>query len=134
ILVWVVERRSAGLQRRVLGFVDDEVRDLQAAGDRGRALQSMASTLRATLSFERVVEAAMDVCGLALEESGISSRSLLGVVYLYDQAVLRPVASRSLVAHDMQRHISGDRGIIGEALRHAEPAVTDSPASDPEIR
>lgn len=133
ILVWVVERRGVGLQRRVLSYVEDEVRDLQAASDRGRALQAMASTLRATLSFERVVEAAMDVCGLALEESGISSRSLIGVVYLYDQAVLRPVASRSLVAHDMQRHISGDRGIIGDALRHAEPAVTDDPASDPEI-
>ena len=41
--------------------MQQELQELRMANNRARSLQRMASTLRATLSFERVVEAALDV-------------------------------------------------------------------------
>ena len=71
-----------GLRSRVTSMAEElmqeELHELRSSNNRARSLQAMASTLRATLSFERVVEAALDVCGLAVEEMGIPTRSLVG--------------------------------------------------------
>lgn len=132
--VFMADRFGSRLSKRAKGLMKDELGELRAANHRAQALQAMASTLRATLSFERVVEAALDVCGLALEEEGIATRSLVGAVYLYKDDVLQPVASRNFATYDYQQHIMGESGIIGEALQQAEPVLTNDPQSDPEIK
>lgn len=133
-VLFLADRFGNRLSRRTGTVIKHEMGELKAANHRAQALQAMASTLRATLSFERVVEAALDVCGLALEEEGIHSRSLVGAVYLYKEDVLQPVASRNFAAYDFQQHISGEAGIIAEALKQADPVMTDDPQSDPEIK
>lgn len=127
-----------GLRSRIttttLAIMEEELHDLRATNNRARALQAMASTLRATLSFERVVEAALDVCSLALEEMGASSYSLVGAVFLYESDHLTPVATRSFIPQDLDQHIDGQKGIIGDALSQAEPVTTTEPEQDPELR
>jgi hypothetical protein len=93
----------------------------------------MASTLSATLSFERVVEQSLDACSLALDEMGIPRESLVGAVFLYEDGVLRPIARRRFLGDDSRRVIAGKRGVVGAALSQAEPAVTNNPADDPEL-
>lgn len=110
-----------------------ELRYLRASNNRAKSLQTMASVLRATLSFERVVEEALDVCSLAIEEMGIPSHSLVGAVFLFDGDELQPVATRRFTSIDEDRRIPGKRGIVGTALAQAEPEVTDSPRQDPEL-
>ncbi len=134
LVIVATELRTRRMEEAMASLVERETRDLQAAADRSRALQAMASTLRATLSFERVVEAALDVCGLALEEAGIPARTMAGVVFLYDKDQLSPVATRSFLPVDHQQHIFGTAGVLGEALKQAVPAITDDPAGDPELR
>ncbi|HZD09963.1 MAG TPA: GAF domain-containing protein, partial [Candidatus Binatia bacterium] len=128
----------SGLRSRVIAaashYAEDELRELRASNNRARSLQAMASTLRATLSFERVVEAALDVCSLALEEMGVPSRSLVGAVFLYESDQLVPVATRSFIPHDRDQRIEGKEGIIAEALTQAEPATTTEPERDPELQ
>src|SRR5690606_22311541 len=101
---------------------------------RALALQGMASTLRATLSFERVVEAALDVCSLALKESGIPANTLVGAVLLYENEALVPVTTRGFMPHDKEQRIDGESGLIGGALKAAEPATTHNPQADPELQ
>ncbi|MFW6097976.1 MAG: GAF domain-containing sensor histidine kinase [Chloroflexota bacterium] len=128
----------SGLRGRVIGqteaLMEEELHELRAANRRARSLQAMASTLRATLSFERVVEAALDVCSLTLEETGVSANSLVGAVFLYEADRLVPVATRSFLPHDHDQLIDGQKGIIAEALGEAEPTVTDAPQEDPELK
>lgn len=128
----------SGLRRRVTsearGLMREELHELRAANRRARSLQAMASTLRATLSFERVVEAALDVCSLTLEEMGVSPNSLVGAVFLYESDKLIPVATRSFLLHDHDQRIDGQKGVIAEALNRAEPTVTTSPQEDPELK
>lgn len=114
--------------------MQQELHDLRIASNRARSLQRMASTLRATLSFERVVEAALDVCSLALQEMGVSSHALAGAVLLYESEHLIPVATRSFIPHDLDQRIAGKQGIIAEALGQAEPVMTTEPERDPELR
>ncbi len=113
---------------------DQELRQLRNANKRAKSLRAMASTLRATLSFERVVEEALDVCSLSLEEMGIPPQSLFGAVFLFKGDELVPVANRRFTPVDQNRRIPGRRGIVGKALTQAEPTFTNNPRHDPELR
>ncbi len=109
------------------------LRELDAANSRAESLQAMASTLSATLSFERVVEQSLGVCSLALEDMGVPRESLVGAVFLFDGKALIPLARRRFLATDEDKNLAGQSGIVAEALREAEPAVTDDPTKDPEL-
>jgi signal transduction histidine kinase len=110
-----------------------ELTQLRAANHRAKSLRAMASKMRATLSFEVVVEEALDVCSLALEEMGIPRKSLVGAVFLYKGLHLYPVATRRFIGNDVQQGVPGQGGIIGAALAQAEITQTNSPRKDPEL-
>lgn len=118
------------LLRESNSAIVDELYAKQAAIEKFEALQSMASTLSATLSFEAVVEQAVQVCGLVLEDLGLSGQSLVGVVFLFDGENLVPL---QIGTADQERSLAGNEGVIGESLRQGEPAVTDNPQHDPEL-
>ena len=135
VLVYaVVDRHSERVQSNTTQMVDAELHQLRAANNRAKSLQSMASVMRATLSFERVVEEALDVCSLAIEEMGIPRQSLVGAVFLFNGEDLIPVATRRFTAVDFDKQMQGKRGIVGAALTQAEPVTTDHPRQDPELR
>ncbi len=133
IILLLLGRSREQALREVSQLVGQELQELQAAEDRARSLQSMAATLSATLSFERVVDEALDVCSLALIEMGIPRESLVGAVFLYEDEELRPIARRRFLGEDAEKCIPGQRGVVGAALKQAEPVVTNNPEADPEL-
>lgn len=133
IVLYALDRARIGMQNEVGQAVSQELRELKSANDRAQSLQRMASTLSATLSFERVVEQSLDVSSLALDEMGIERESLVGAVFLYDEGVLKPIARRRFLGDDSNRVIAGKQGVVGEALSRAEPVVTNNPQDDPEL-
>ena len=133
IALYALSQSRLRLQSDLNQIAAQELRELRLANDRAQSLQRMASTLSATLSFERVVEQSLDVCSLALDEMGIPRESLVGAVFLYDDGVLRPIARRRLPGADGDRVIPGKQGVVGAALSQAEPAITNNPAEDPEL-
>jgi signal transduction histidine kinase len=122
------------VQQDVMETVGKEFREFQSASNRAQSLQRMASTLSATLSFERVVDQSLDVCSLAMDEMGIPRESLVGAVFLYDEGVLRPIARRRFPEEDNQQVIMGKEGVVGAALRRAEAVVTHNPPDDAELK
>jgi signal transduction histidine kinase len=122
------------VQQDVTETVGKEFREFQSASNRAQSLQRMASTLSATLSFERVVDQSLDVCSLAMDEMGIPRESLVGAVFLYDEGVLRPIARRRFPEEDNQQVIFGKEGVVGAALRRAEAVVTHNPPDDAELK
>ncbi len=114
--------------------IDSELQQLRAASNRAKSLQSMASVMRATLSFERVVQEAIDVCSVAMEEAGVPRNSLVGAVFLYHGRELIPVATRRFANIDDGKSIKGKQGAVAEALNNAEMVLIESPRSDPELR
>ena len=134
LALFAVDRARISTQKDVAQVVGREMHELKAANDRAQSLQRMASTLSATLSFERVVEQSLDVSSLALDEMGIPRESLVGAVFLYEEEVLKPIARRRFLGNDSDRVIAGKQGVVGAALRQAEPVVTNNPQDDPELQ
>lgn len=131
VALYLLYRARTRLLNQVNTIINDEIYVLQAAIDRYEALQTMASTLSATLSFERVVEQAVQVCSLALEDLDVPQQSLIGAVFLFDGNNLVPL---KIAEEDEGNILSGIEGVVGEALRQGEPAVTDNPHQDPELK
>lgn len=134
LALFAVDRARISIQKDVTQVVGRELHELKAANDRAQSLQRMASTLSATLSFERVVEQSLDVSSMALDEMGIPRESLVGAVFLYDDEVLKPIARRRFLGNDSSHVIPGKQGVVGAALRQAEPVVTNNPQDDPELQ
>ncbi|MBK8987464.1 MAG: GAF domain-containing sensor histidine kinase [Chloroflexi bacterium] len=115
-------------------IVHTETYALEASNKRLKSLQELASIMRATLSFERVVEEALNVCNQSLFDSGAARDSLVSTVFLFAGDSLRPVPTRSFSGSDLERHIPGKKGIVGKALRDVEIVVSNNLERDPEVR
>jgi signal transduction histidine kinase len=125
---------AARVHRTANQSIYPELRHLRAANSRSRSLRELASVLRATLSFERVVEEALNVCSAALEDSGIPGQEMAGAVFVFSGKQLVPLAMRRFLGTDAEKSIPGEKGIIGKAFAKAEVTVTDRPSRDPELR
>jgi len=112
-----------------------EAARLRATRERASALYEMANTLSATLDWRRILEAAQDIGLLGLRELGAESK-LVSVVLLFQgkDNKLRVVTSRRLTRADQQVAVTGRRGVLGLALKQAEPVFAGDAARDPELR
>jgi signal transduction histidine kinase len=130
----LIGNRAIGLANKELREEEeDELRRLRAIRERTRAIYEMASTLSATLNYERVLEAMLDVSVLGLVELGPLAEQMVSMVLLFGESNLFVTASNGLHRMDRSKRIPGREGIIGEALNTAEPCVTTNPGQDPEI-
>jgi signal transduction histidine kinase len=107
-----------------------------AVPDRVRTIYEMASTLSATLNYERVLEAMLDVSRLGFDELGQRMGESAGLVLLYAKdGTLFPAAHRNLVVPgDENRRIKGTSGIVGQAISSAQAMIGAAPTSDPELK
>lgn len=133
LFLYILERSRLRGQQSLSQALGQELQTLRSADNRARSLQAMASTLSATLSFERVVAQSLDVCSLALDEMGVPRESLVGAVFLYEDGLLKPIATRRFLGDEGNQTIAGQQGAVGAALRQAEPVITNNPESDPEL-
>ncbi len=106
---------------------------LQAVRERTRAMYEMATTLGATLDYNRVLDAALDVGVLGLKEMAPGER-LMGMVLLFQNDELRVATSRRLTPHDERLTVPGRRGVLGQALKQAEPVFASHVEEDPELK
>jgi signal transduction histidine kinase len=100
---------------------------------RTRIMAEMASTLGATLDYNKVLDAAMDVGALGLKPRKDNAR-LLSMVLLFDKEQKLYVAtSRRMMARDLTARVPGQRGVLGQALGQAEPVIGGPGGEDPEL-
>jgi signal transduction histidine kinase len=119
-------------QRRQLEE-EAELRRLRAAQEHSRAIFELASTLSATLNYNKVLEAVLEVGEAGMLELGQLGQTHASAVMLFGQNNLHIVTSRHLPHRDRNAVFEGKRGVIAQALETAEPIVTDNPAEDPEL-
>ncbi len=119
----------------VLKAREEESTRLRAAREQMRAIYEMASTLSATLNYQAVLDAALDVGVLGLHEIGPNAR-LISAVLLYDKdsGQLKVANARRLTHADMKKQVPGRQGALGLALKQAEPVFISDARRDPELR
>ncbi len=133
VAVTLISNAGAQVEEQTLAFFDEELSVLRASEKQGKALQEMASVLRGTLSFERVVNEALTIYRQVMTEAGAPSRGFHGVVFLFRGKNLYPIASRQLLDVDKQRRTPGKAGLLADAFSRAETAVSYAPKKDPEL-
>jgi signal transduction histidine kinase len=141
VILLLAALTSGLIGSRVAGLADKELREeeeaelrrLRAIRERARAIYDMASTLSATLNYERVLEAVLDVSVLGLVELGPLADQMVSMVLLFGESELFVTASNGLNRIDQARRLPGRDGVIGRALSTAEPCIASDPGQDPEL-
>lgn len=129
--------RSGGWtwRNKAVDLLESEAARLRTTRERARAIYEMANTLSASLDYRRVLEAAQDAGALLLNERDPQTR-VVSAALLFQGAEdkLRVVSSRHLTRSDEQVEVAGSRGILGLALKQAEPVFAGEALHDPELR
>ncbi len=112
---------------------DHELRRLRSTREQARAIFEMASTLSATLNYQRILDAVLDVSILGLKEIGPASTRMVSLVLLLTNQGLTVAASRHLTGHDEKLPLVLRDGAIAKTLHSAEPVIVNDPAHDREL-
>jgi signal transduction histidine kinase len=110
-----------------------ELRRLQAAQEHSRVIFELASTLSATLNYNKVLQAVLEVGEEGMRGLGRFNPSHVSMVLLFSHSALRIVACRHLPSRDQSAVFHGKDGALAKALVGAEPVLLSNPAADPEL-
>jgi signal transduction histidine kinase len=124
-------KRTVARARRLAE--EAELRKLRAAQEHSRVIFELASTLSATLSYNKVLEAVLEVGEAGMRELGRHSPAHVSMVMLFSHNDMRIVASRHLPPRDQNAVFQGKSGVLAQALTTAEIVVTENPGADPEL-
>jgi len=109
---------------------------LESAHQKVRLIFELASTLSATLNYERVLEAALDVSNAGLREFYTENKevSQIGMILLFgmDQT-LYVVKARGISTQDERLRLPAQEGALVEAVEKTDPIIVNSPRDDPEL-
>jgi signal transduction histidine kinase len=110
------------------------LRDLEDVRERSRAISEMAGALNSTLSFDRILNTALDIGRLSMRDDGM--RRLVSVVLLFrpNGEALEIANARGLHHLDESRIVAGKSGLIAQALDQCVPIIGRSPSADPELK
>jgi len=110
--------------------------DYHLTPDRYRMVLELASSLSASLNYERVLETILEISRFGFDELGLRVGESVGLILLYDaEGYLSPASYRNLVVReDETRRIKGRAGILELAIASAEAIIGGPPSADPELR
>jgi signal transduction histidine kinase len=110
-----------------------EQRKLRAAREHSRLTFELASTLSATLNYNKVLEAVLEVGEEGMHELGRRESDHVSMVMLFGHNDLRIVTSRHLSPRDRNVAFQGKSGTLAQTLATAETVITNNPGADPEL-
>jgi signal transduction histidine kinase len=105
----------------------------QLERERLQAIFRMAAALNATLSYEEVLEKALDLGARTLARSGPEDNQLVSALLLFSEDQLRVASARRLTHADWRASFPCQEGVIQRALSSGDAQIIQSPASDPEL-
>lgn len=107
---------------------------IDTAHQKVRLIFELASTLSATLNYERVLDAALDVTQAGLEEFvGANVRQVQVIMLFGMDHKLYVETSRGLTMQDRRLRLAGSQGVLAEALETTGTVLVSDPGADPEL-
>lgn len=116
-------------------YVGEEEKRQAIQNERMRAIYDLTSTLSSTLSYKRVLEAALDMSATALnpDPEQLMSDPLVGAVMLFKGGKLVVGSARRFTSSDMRVTFDGNEGVLKKALDEGEPVVFKDIGYDAEL-
>ncbi|MBK8020664.1 MAG: GAF domain-containing protein [Chloroflexi bacterium] len=136
VVASLLDQTVGALTRQVNKLSEEKQAYVVDTRERANALSELTFTLSATLNYKKVLDATLEAGRLALRLPDLEASSLIAAIYLYhvDDGQLHAVSARRYTRSDELRVMPGKDGIVGQALRTAEPAIGGSAADDPELQ
>lgn len=131
LIVWQSQEKSAlTLEERV-----QEARNLRVTRERERAFYEMTNTLSGTLDYQKVLDAVQNIGELVTRHQGANT-PLVSAALLFqgNRAQLHVASSRGLTRNDMKVVVPGKEGVLGLALKQADPVYASLASRDPELQ
>jgi signal transduction histidine kinase len=103
--------------------------------ERMRALYDMTATLTGTLSYERVLDAALDLGYAALnpDTDAEADEKLVSAVMLFRGDLLTIGSARRFTPADIRVQLPGEAGLLKNVVDEGKAMLTDSVSYDPEL-
>lgn len=102
--------------------------------DRLHSLYRLIESLTASLNYQDVLDAALDLGTNAIEPSdGGEPSQMVSAVLLFGEESLNVGTARRFSSSDMHRTFSAEEGVLAMALNQGAPQVITNPAADPEL-
>jgi len=118
----------------LIGTPSKDLEQLRRAYRHATVVRQMATTLSATLSYERVLRTMLELSMIAISESDEINPSLVGLVMLFEQEgnfeQLRVYAGRNIPRVDENRPVSGKSELVAQVVYSAEPRITEDVSGD----
>ncbi len=100
--------------------------------ERAKAFSEMAATLNATLNYDRILDAAMNIGRLSIRQD--AKQRVVGMALMVgDHGELQIATARGLQPLDMHKSFPGQSGVIGQAMEDGSPVIVDGGDDDPEL-
>jgi len=111
---------------------EDYRRRLEEMRERTKSISELASTLNATLNYDRILDATMNVGRLSIRQDA-KQRVVALALMVADQGKLEIATARGIQPIDMHKRFDGQSGIIGQAMEDGTPVIIDGGDDDPEL-
>lgn len=113
-----------------------EANRLRAARERARTMYQLVSTLGATLDYQKVLNALLDVGvhGLRTVKAPNANNEVISAALLYTGKSLRVAMARGFTRQDEKVIFPGERGVLGLAVRQSQPVFAADAHHDPELQ
>lgn len=135
LVVWVYFRDeyAHGQQKRLDEAVRQKETELGDVRERSKAIAEMTSTLSGMVSFDKILDATMDIGQMSVRKE--SKHRLVSIILLYrsGEESLYIANSRGLPHNDLKRDVGGKQGLVGRTLEKCVPMVGKDLGRDPEL-
>jgi signal transduction histidine kinase len=108
--------------------------ELEHEIERLRSVIQQTASLNATLSHQKVLERALDVCASAIANGNPEDQRLVGVLLLVAGDDLIVESARGLTTADLRVRLRGESGATALALTRGHLVDVREPARDPELQ
>jgi len=127
--------QSQKTQKKVLREAE---RAVQAERERLHAVYDLLSSLTSSLSYQRILDNALDLSARILSAQQAPTDRLVSAVLLFSETTGQPGeltigSARRFTAADMRTVISSTTGFIGRTIDEGVPSFTTNITEDPEI-
>jgi signal transduction histidine kinase len=132
VWVYMQEEQSGGERQKTEKEIREKLAEVTEMEKRARVIAEMANTVGYTLSYEEVLDAALNI-GDTLRKS--PKERMLKSVLLFDATgeALYVATSRGLRPDDEHRSFKARSGLIGQALKERIPVIGKDPTNDAEL-
>lgn len=129
--IWTYTRATYGVteEARFKALVEEQQAELHHVRDRARAMSEVTSAVTATLDYQQILEAVLDIGNLV---DASDDQLVFSMVLLFrDDNKLSITSTRGFKQDIEGKLLPANKGIIGKTLNEASSVLAESTAKDP---